>query len=109
MFDGIYVESELIFWIRLVLLNKLDWLAHGFQILVQCIQFRFHFYMVFQKGSSFYIFRFHERINVKSAKIQLKKSYHTRWRTKSKGSDKLWYNSDKTSKVENFKSMFLRS
>jgi len=58
MFDGIYIESEMIFWIGLVLLNKLDWLVHVFHIWVQCIQFNFHCFMVFSNGSGFYIFRF---------------------------------------------------
>jgi len=38
-------------------------------------------------------------IKSESLKSQFAKSYHTRWRTKNDGSDKLWFNFDKTSKV----------
>ena len=49
------------------------------------------------------IIRLDEPINVKSVKSQFTKNYHTRWRTKNDGSDKLWFNFDKTSKVKNLK------
>jgi hypothetical protein len=48
--------------------------------------------------------RLEKPINVKSAKNQFTNCYHTRWRTKNDGSDKLWFIFDKRSKVKNIKS-----
>ena len=63
----------------------------------------------FSEWKRLYIFHFRWSVwmnikKVKSVKILFTKAYHTRWRTKNDGSNKLWFNLDKPSKVKNLKS-----
>ena len=94
MFDGIYIESEMIFFKRIVLLNKFDWLVHCFHLHVQHFQFHIHCYMVFPNGSGFYIFRFGWSVWMNDKREKCKESIH-----KNDGSYKLWFNFDKQSKM----------
>jgi hypothetical protein len=42
-----------------------------------------------------------ESLNVKSVKSHFTRRYHTRWRMKNYGTEQLWFNYDKPSKVKN--------
>ena len=104
-----------IYWKRNDILDKI---SHVKQIILPCTLFShlgtvYSFSLLLLYGLSqwkrllhFSLSMFHldEPINMKSVKSQFTKSYHTRRRTKHDGSNKLWFNFDKPSKVKKSKS-----
>ena len=99
MFDGIYIESEMIFSIRLALSTKWERLMYDFHHHVQY----FHFHL---QGRNFLYFSLRmifldESLNLKSVKSYFTRMYHTRWRMKNYDTEQLWFSYYKPSKVKN--------
>ena len=84
MFDGIYIESEMIFLIRLALSTERDRLMYDFHLHVQYFHFHLHGCMFFRMEAPFIFFASDDPFGCTDKIEKCKESFHTKLSNKMK-------------------------